>query len=78
MHTVRGARFSLYLFTKEFHIITSANTYHKEFYENCEKIGFSKSISNWTLDERRDKKWANRMMNSIGIKYFKQEFECEV
>lgn len=67
-----------YTFAKEFHIITSTNPSHKEFYENCHKIGFSKCISKWSLDERRNEKWANIMMNSIGIKYFKQEFECEV
>lgn len=67
-----------YIFAKEFHIITSANFSHKEFYENCHKIGFSKCISKWSLDERRNEKWANIMMNSMGIKYFKQEFECEV
>ncbi len=67
-----------YAFSKEFHIVTSAIPSHKEFYENCEKIGFSKCISKWSLDELRDENWKIDMMNSIGIKYFKQEFECEV
>lgn len=67
-----------YAFSKEFHIVTSAIPSHKEFYENCEKLGFSKCISKWSLDELRDENWKISMMNSIGEKYFKQEFECEV
>lgn len=67
-----------YAFSKEFHIVTSANPSHKEFYENCENLGFSKCISKWSLDERRNENWKISMMNSIGEKYFKQEFECEV
>ncbi len=65
-------------FAKNIFILTSISESNKNSIQNLINRNFQINKYPWNLIETKDENWENYMIQNVGIKYFKQQFECEI